>query len=101
MNADNTTHSPNQQQIRRVEYIPPNPTAIKEYACAVCADLGKQDAAFHQPEVMSGFATFLTFVADRLAKYLSDGHEDFLLETYRKRKQESVGDQYVTPKTNS
>jgi hypothetical protein len=69
---------------RQVEYVPSDPSVIKEYVRSVCAEFGEQNPAYHNPEVVSGFASFLVFVSERLAKYMSNGHEEYLLKGYQK-----------------
>jgi hypothetical protein len=69
---------------RQVEYVPPDPAVIKEYAHAVCTELAQKNPAYANQEVVSGFASFLNFVAQTSAKYLNSGHQEYLLKGYKK-----------------
>lgn len=71
------------QPKRQVEYVPPDPTAIKEYAHTVCAELAQKNTAYSNQEVVSGFASFLNFIAQTSAKYLNSGHREYLLKGYK------------------
>lgn len=62
----------------RIQYIPPDQTAIVELARSACTQLGKQNPAFNDPEVVGGLASFLTFLSQKLATYASNGHKEVL-----------------------
>ena len=55
---------------REVVYIPPDQRSIHTYAQQVCDTLAKRcDPSFAEPEVVTGFANFLSLVAHLEAKY--------------------------------
>jgi hypothetical protein len=63
----------------RVTYIPPSQKQIEQFAQEVCQTLAQAgDEIYLQPEVISGFADFLGFAAELLAKSLSKGHDELL-----------------------
>ena len=69
---------------RRVEYIPPEPAIITALAHQVCQELSKTNSVYADPDVVGGLASFLTFLADRLAKYATQGHKELLPKKHLK-----------------
>jgi len=69
---------------RQVEYVPPDPAVIKEYAYTVCTELAQKNPAYANQEVVSGFSSFLNFVAQTSAKYLNSDHQEYLLKGYER-----------------
>lgn len=68
-----------------VTFIAPDPQAISDYARKVCSELETVDLRSGNDSVQSGFSAFLAFVANRLTKYLNDGHTE-LLDSYKTEK---------------
>jgi hypothetical protein len=85
MNHD-TTLSPLRKTAHNVTYVPPDSKMIKEYAAQVCAHLGQQNSNYPRQEVVTGFTSYLQFVAHLTAKYLNRGYEEFLLRGYKKNR---------------
>ena len=55
---------------KQIVYIPPDQHSIHTYAQQVCDTLAQRcDPSFAQPEVVMGFANFLSLVAHLEAKY--------------------------------
>ena len=87
MNEPKPTHlvdNPKDQVKRSYVYAPLDPTSVRDYARAVCTELAQQNPAYCRSEVISGFTVFLSFVAERMAKYLNSEHKEYLLKGYRK-----------------
>ena len=88
---------------RQVEYVPPDPAVIKEYAHSACTELAQTNPAYSSQEVVSGFASFLNFIAQTSAKYLNSGYREYLLKGYRKpylaRKGDSNGNEKAKTKS--
>jgi hypothetical protein len=60
------------QSRQHVEYLPPDPKLVDQYAQEVCGQLVQSgNTACNDPEVVRGFAAFLNFVADVLARQLT------------------------------
>jgi hypothetical protein len=76
---------------RQVEYVPPDPQVIRAYAYGVCAELKDRNPAYADPEIVSGLAAFLDFIAQTTAKYLNQGHKEYLLKGYNKPERTSKG----------
>lgn len=72
---------------REVEYVPLDAGVIKDYTHALCVERQCPDADYRRSEVTTGLASFLTFVAERMAKYLNEGHEAALLARPAKQQQ--------------
>jgi hypothetical protein len=69
---------------RQVEFVPPDPMVIKEYAYTVCAELAQKNPVYSNLEVVSGLASFLNFIAQTSAKYLNSDHQEYLLKGYER-----------------
>lgn len=70
---------------RQVEYVPPDPKIIREYARAVCSELEAKKPDCADREIVDGLASFLNFIAQTTTKYLNSGHGAYLLNGYKKR----------------
>jgi hypothetical protein len=56
---------------KRVEYVPPTADMIDEVARNVCRKLADSDPLFNEPDVVYGFASFLSAVAKMHANHLN------------------------------
>jgi hypothetical protein len=76
---------------RQVEYVPPHPRAVREFAYDVCVELKDKDPAAADSEIVSDLAAFLNFIARTSARYLNKGHKQYLLEGYLKSEPTGTG----------
>jgi len=76
---------------RQVEYVPPDQKVIRTFAYNVCASLRADHPACADQEVVTGLTSFLEFIARTSARYLSKGHETYLLSDYVKPKKGKGG----------
>ncbi len=67
---------------RQVEYVPPDSSAITALVKATCEQLGKQNAAYNDPEVIGGLTSFLDFLAQRLVTYANNGCSELLVKKH-------------------
>jgi hypothetical protein len=68
----------------KIRFVPPEAKSIDRFARDVCHQLVQNgDSAFSDPDVVSGFADFLSFIAEVVAKHLNQGHDEFLDEKYK------------------
>jgi hypothetical protein len=72
----------NQSQLGRVKYVPPDAKTLKDYAFAVCADLARIHHRYNDDQIRQEFTSFLNFVAQKTAHYLTKGHKTYLLKDY-------------------
>ncbi len=70
---------------RHVLYTPPCSQQIAALVHAASTQLSNHNTAIPTHEVVSGLTSFLTFVADRLAHYASNGHQELVAKNRRKR----------------
>ena len=70
------------------QYIPPSTRLLRNLAIEVCSTLGQTNTQYTHPEVVGGLSNFLSFYADSVAKYASNGQ--FNLTANRIVKQKGV-----------
>ncbi len=72
----------NTESKKHIEYIAPPPEVLEQVARGVCQKMAESDPSFNQPDVVYGFAAFLSVVArmhaSRLNKLQSGGEPDSL-----------------------
>ena len=78
------SHRKPDSNARQVEYVPPDQKVIRTFAYNVCASLRTDHPACADQEVVTGLTSFLEFIARTSARYLSNGHETYLLSDYVK-----------------
>ena len=62
---------------KHILYYPPPPEVIHDYAHKMCEQLGEtQDAAYTNPEVVTGFTDFLHLVSAIWTKHLNSTCEN-------------------------
>lgn len=67
---------------RQVEYVAPDSNAITALVKATCEQLGKQNTAYNDPEVIGGLTSFLDFLAQRLVTYANNGCSELLVKKH-------------------
>ncbi|MBN8592759.1 MAG: hypothetical protein J0M33_13430 [Anaerolineae bacterium] len=55
------------------QYIPPSTQLLRSLAIEACSVLGRTNTQYTHPEVVGGLSNFLSFYAESLAKYASNG----------------------------
>jgi hypothetical protein len=66
---------------KSVEYVPPTPDMIDAVARNVCRKLADSDPSFNEPDVVYGFAAFLSAVAKMHANHLNKRTDLMSLDT--------------------
>jgi effector-binding domain-containing protein len=54
-----------------ITYVPPAPEVLEQVARSVCRKLADSDPLFNEPDVVYGFASFLSAVAKMHANHLT------------------------------
>jgi hypothetical protein len=73
------------------QYTPPSTQLLRNLAIEACSALGRTNTQYTQPEVVGGLSNFLSFYAESVAKYASNGQFNPIAERVVKQKGMSHG----------
>lgn len=73
------------------QYVPPSTQLLRNLAIEACSVLGRTNIQYAHPEVIGGLSNFLSFYAESVAKYASNGQFDPVAKRIVKPKEVSYG----------